>query len=318
MKRHILILCSCVIALGSCHSQKVKSIFAYRNTDQGVELLEDGNPVFFYQEKPKSLDGNYICNNYLHPLYSLTGDTLTEEFPVDHPYHRGIYWAWHQMYVDGKSLGDGWIMENISQDVKNVQTNIKNNSAEIKINAAWKSTLFENNRSFLAEKTTITVHSLQNGIRKIDFVISLQALVPGVEIGGSDDEKGYGGFCARLKLPDDLTFISDYKSVTPEVTQVVAGPWMDFSASFGRNGETSGVAILCHPETPNYPALWILRAKTSMQNIVYPGRNPVKIQLNKPINLYYRLIIHNGNADSIDLNQLQNEYEKQKFLSDKK
>lgn len=309
MKFHILILCSYAFALISCNSQKAGSNFTYNNTDQGVELLENGDPVFFYQEKPKSLDGNYICNNYLHPLYSLNGDTLTEEFPVDHPYHRGIYWAWHQMYVDGKSLGDGWIMENISQDVRDVQTNVNNNSAEININAVWKSTLFENNRPFLAEKTTITVHALENNIRKIDFAISLQALVPGVEIGGSDDEKGYGGFCARLKLPDDLTFISENKIVTPQVTQIIAGNWMDFSASYGRNGETSGVAILCHPKTPNYPAPWILRAKTSMQNIVFPGRERINISMDRHINLYYRLIIHNGDATSLDLNQLQDEYE---------
>lgn len=299
------------IFLLSCSFNHTNTSFQFNLTEQGVELLEKGQPVFFYQKTPKSLDGKYICTNYLHPLYSLNGDTLTEEFPADHPYHRGIFWAWHQMYVDGKSLGDGWIMENISQEVLKVQTTT-GKAAELKTNSIWKSPLFENSKPFLSEHTTITVHPLQNDIRKIDFKIALTALVPNVTLGGSDDEKGYGGLCARLKLPEDIIFISENKPVTPQTLQIKADPWMDFSASFGRSGETNGVAILCHPDTPNYPAPWILRAKTSMQNIVFPGRNPVKIPTDKPIILYYRLIIHNGNADSIDLNQLQNEYAKMK------
>lgn len=282
-----------IIAFLSCYSQKTKTPFTFEKTVQGVELLENGKPVFFYQEKPKSIDGKYICNNYLHPFYSLNGDTLTEEFPADHPYHRGIFWAWHQLYINGKSVGDGWVMENIKQDVTDVNTASENNSAQLKLSVLWKSLLFENSQPFISEQTTVTVHPRQNSIRTIDFIISLKALVPGVEIGGSDDEKGYGGLCARLKLPKDLTFTSVNGKVTPQLGQVVAGPWMDFSASFGRKGETSGVTILCDPKTPNYPASWILRSETSMQNVVFPGRKRVALPINKPVVLYYQMIVHN-------------------------
>ena len=133
--------------------------------------------------------------------------------------------------------------------------------------------------------------------------------MPDVEIGGSDDEKGYGGLCARLKLPNDLTFTSSTGNIIPQTFQVKAGPWMDFSASFGGDEETTGLAILCHPKTPNYPAPWILRSKTSMQNIVFPGRERIKIPMDEPLVLYYRLIIHDGNANKIDLRKLQSEYE---------
>lgn len=296
MKQHLWIHYFLIFFLISCGTRKPDSSFTFERTNQGVGLSENGQPVFFYQEKPKSLDGKYICNNYLHPLYSLNGDTLTEEFPVDHPYHRGIYWAWHQIYINGLSIGDGWIMENITQDVTDVNTASENNSAQLKLAVLWKSPLFEKSKPFISENTTITVYPLQDSIRKIDFAITLKALVSGVEIGGSDDEKGYGGLCARLKLPKDLTFTSVNGNFTPQLGQVEAGPWMDFSASFGRKGETSGVTILCQPKTPNYPAPWILRSETSMQNIVFPGRKRVALPLNKPVVLYYQIIVHNGGA----------------------
>lgn len=298
-----------ILLLTCCISQEEKSSFTFKKTDQGVELQENNMPVFFYQKMPKSLTGKYICNNYLHPLYNLNGDTITEEFPVDHPYHRGIFWAWHQIYIDGKSVGDGWIMEDLKQEVVHVEPILKEQIAQLKINVLWKSSHFENGKPFLSEFTTITVYPFQNDIRKIDFAISLQALVAGVKIGGSDDEKGYGGLCARFKLPEDLTFTSKDGAIVPKTLQIEAGPGMDFSASF--NGiDKSGVSILCHPETPNYPAPWILRSKTSMQNIVFPGRNLIEISVDKPTVLYYRLIINNGNLSSIQFNKLLAEYEK--------
>ena len=88
--------------------------FTFKESPQGVELSENGNPVFFYQKEPKSANGEYHFNHYLHPLYSVNGDTLTEEFPDDHLHHRGVFWAWHQIYVGEKSLGDGWMMENFN------------------------------------------------------------------------------------------------------------------------------------------------------------------------------------------------------------
>jgi hypothetical protein len=146
MKRLLCIFFFLIIFLISGHSQETKSPFTFERNDQGFELLENGKPVFFYQEKPKSLDGKYICNNYLHPLYSLNGDTLTEEFPVDHPYHRGIFWAWHQLYINGKSVGDGWVMENIKQEVTDIQTSVKNHSGQLELKVLWKSPLFENSK----------------------------------------------------------------------------------------------------------------------------------------------------------------------------
>jgi hypothetical protein len=83
---------------------------------------------------------------------------------------------------------------------------------------------------------------------------------------------------------------------------------MDISALHANSSEKSGVAILCHPSVPNFPAPWILRQRASMQNIVYPGRQPVN--LDKPVELRYRVVFHNGDAASIDLPALQAEYEK--------
>ena len=310
MKYNFPILTLLTALLLSCTSSpELQSPFSFTKSDQGVELLENGHPVLFYRRTPKSLTGEYICNNYIHPLYSLDGDTLTEEFPVDHPYHRGIFWAWHQHYIGEQSIGAGWIMKDISYDVVDVQTTADKTSALIRLNVLWKSPVFQNGEPYLEERTNITIHNLQQDVRKIDFEIVLLPLVPDVYIGGSDDEKGYGGFCCRLKMPDELIFTAKNGQVIPQELQLEAGPWMDFSAPYGSQDQVSGITLLCHPGTPNYPAPWILRQKTSMQNIVFPGEEKVELSLKRPAILRYRLIIHRGNAGSVDISKWQEEYD---------
>jgi hypothetical protein len=299
-----LLLLAFSVTLG-CHTER--SAFVFNVNEQGVELREDGQSVFFYQKEPKSRDGQYICSNYLHPLYSIKGDTLTEEFPDDHPFHRGIFWAWHQLYISDQTVGDGWVMENITLDVDSVSTRIQNSLARLTADVHWKSALWQDSKPFVHEQTTILVHPRGTSMRIIDFEISLRALVPGVSIGGSDDEKGYGGFCTRIRMPEDLAFTSVNGPVIPQNLQIEAGSWMDFSATFGRQGQ-SGLTILCHPGMPNYPAPWILRQTGSMQNIVFPGRQRITLPIGNPVVLRYRLIVHEGSALDLDMKRLQAEY----------
>ncbi len=293
----------------SCNpGRNAPSPFAFTVSDQKIELREDTSMVLVYQKKPKTLTGEYVCNNYIHPLFDLRGNILTEEFPPDHPYHRGVFWAWHQLYADGKRLGDGWTNDSITQEVVKVTARTASDRADIDTHVKWRSLVYGNGKPFMNEHTTITVHKIVSGIRKIDFEIRLTAAVSGLEIGGADDQKGYGGFCVRLRLPDSLVFTSGNGPLTPQEMQIKAGPWMDFSGRFGITPEESGLAILCNPSMPGYPEPWILRQKGSMQNAVFPGRQRISVGMDKDLVLKYRLIIHNGGADSVDLPALLEEY----------
>lgn len=75
----------------------------------------------------------------------------------------------------------------------------------------------------------------------------------------------------------------------------------------------NGLTILCHPSTPNYVAPWILRQQKSMQNIVFPGREKVRLAVDSTIVLRYRMIVHKGRANEIDIPKLQSDYNKLSF-----
>ena len=74
--------------------------FSTIKSGEGIEILENGKKVLFYQVRPKSVDGKYERAGFVHPLYSLNGKILTDDMPADHPYHRGIFWAWHQIIIE--------------------------------------------------------------------------------------------------------------------------------------------------------------------------------------------------------------------------
>jgi hypothetical protein len=98
--------------------------------------------------------------------------------------------------------------------------------------------------------------------------------------------------------------------VKPQTTSVEAGRWLDMRGTFGKDDAISGVTILVHPTTPGFPQRWILRQARSMQNPVYPGREPVPLAAEQPTVLRYRLVLHRGEVDSAAIQMWQEAYER--------
>jgi len=275
--------------------------------------LDNGQKVLFYQAKTKSRNGQFPRANYIHPLFTPGGFEITEDFPEDHLHHRGVFWAWHQLFIDQKRIGDGWECRDFVWDVERFGEETSNeNSISLSAYTLWKSPLWKDQsgemKPFIKEKTIITVHANQSNYRLIDFDITLLAMENNLKIGGSEDRKGYGGFSVRMKMPGDIKFISSEGEVQPKVTQVEAGSWMDIYGSMLPNGESAGILILCHPENPTYPEPWILRKSGSMQNPVFPGNELYEISTEERTNLKYRLVVYEGKLNNALINQLVEKY----------
>jgi hypothetical protein len=268
----------------------------------GFLFLEGTDSICFYQKLPKDLDGNYSRCNYIHPLYGIDGNRLTEDFPEDHLHQRGIFWAWHQILIDGKSVSDGWELKNFSQEVAELEFQLQKGIGIVNTVVNWKSPLWKNgSEPYLRENTRIILYPKVGNSRRIDFEIQLKALTDRLSIGGSDDEKGYGGFSVRLKLPENVVFESNNVVVEPINEAVEAGNAMKISGSFQRNGGRAGLVILNNQENPEQTNKWILRKKESMQNAVFPGRVPVSIPFDQPLTLKYSLLVYKGNLSTTQI-----------------
>jgi hypothetical protein len=276
--------------------------------NDGFLFTENGSNVLFYQKEEKSLDGKYKRCNYIHPLWGIDGAVLTEDFPADHLHQRGVFWAWHQIWIDNKRIGDGWELKNFDQQVTGVEYIAKENGvAVLKTEVDWKSDLFETDGEklpFLKENTTISIHPKNGNYRVIDFEISLLALAEHLSIGGSEDIKGYSGFSVRMKLPDDVKFIGQNGEIEPQNEAVQSAGYVNISVSVGKNNSNGGIVIIDNPQNSGYPQPWILRKQKSMQNAVFPGNTTISISTQKPLVLKYSLLVYTGKMSNKNIQRI--------------
>lgn len=285
-------------------------------TKDGYWFREGNENIMFYQRVEKSQGGKWPRSNYIHPLFDLDGNEVTEDFPADHPHHRGIYWAWHQIFAGNQRLGDAWVASDfISEVIEAEVIQADEKAAALRLQVEWKSPLWTDDakqpRPFLKETTVIRAHRATNALRLIDFDIQLQALIPELHLGGSENAKGYSGFSTRIKHPREVVFNAEAGPVQPQTTGLSAGPWIDMVGKYASGDATSGIGILCHPSYPAGKQLWILRAKSSMQNAAYPGQHAKPVAMDKPWRLKYRLVLHRGTTEQANFPQLQKDYARQ-------
>lgn len=296
-----LFVFSILVLFFSCGHIKKENNFTFIQNQEGVELLEGEKKVFFYQkaqvpvwENP-SISKDALFNHYIHPLYNLSGDTITEAQPVNdiwHLHQRGIFWAWHQLFIGDSNVGDSWIMKDFRYDIIQIETKIEDSKAKLFLNVNWVSTKNDSNLIFVTENTVITVHSSSPTNRIIDFDISIKALIANVSIGGSNNQKGYGGFSARIKLPDNLIFTSIDGEIEPDKFQMKVGTWVDFTSYDSLSNSYKGLTIVRQDTINSIDTPWILRKENSMQNAVFPGQERFTLSVNNPLQLKYRLVIH--------------------------
>ena len=313
--RTVVLTVGCLVAAAALIAAPFQQAAVRITKDaQGYWFTEGDTKVMFYQLERKAMpDGQAARSNYFHPLYDLDGRVITEDFPADHIHHRGIFWAWHQVLINGKTVQDQWVNRDSFWPVQDAQTASDAMSASLRLRVVWESPQFTDaqgrRRPFVEESSVTRVYRVEGDTRRIDFHQRLTALVDGVAIGGSDDAKGYGGFSPRIVMPPDIVFTGEQGVVKPIENAVDASRWMDMSGTYGSG--KSGLTVLTHPTTTGFPQRWILRARNSMQNAVYPGQQPVAMPRDRPVILRYRVVLHRGALAPARIAQLQAEYAKE-------
>ena len=275
----------------------------------GYSVRDRGKPVLFYQLDPKSWEGRYRRSNYVHPLYGLDGEELTEDFPADHRHHRGVFWTWHQVLVGNVRAGDPWLAQRFDWRLKDSQVLPAGNG--LRLTHRWHSPDFLDGAEPIAEEVAeLVVGPERDNARALDFDIRVVPLQRDVRLGGSEDDKGYGGFSVRVRMLGGLRFSAAGGALEPARLATEAGDWVDFSADFAGRGSPSGVAVLVHPSSTGYPQRWILRSPEtpSMQNPVWPGADAVPLPAEGGIRLRYRLVVHRGTAEEARLASWAEQY----------
>jgi hypothetical protein len=279
-------LCGCASRPQQGDSSRVEALRA----DDGVQLVEGGAPILFYRSKP-SPGREPWRTNYVHPVHSIGGAVITEDAPADHVHHRGIFWAWRRILVDGVKVADGWVGDNLVLEVAPpTATSHGDGSAQIDVQVRWVVPVDGRPTPIIEEMSSIRAYPAADGRRRIDVTVRLRALRHGVELAGTDDEKGYGGLSLRVANPQMAEIESDGRALHATVAGMQTGDWVAFSWRTPPPPWPARIAASCQVDGHAWTH-WVLRQEPSMQNCAFPGAAPTAVPLDGVLSLELSLLV---------------------------
>ncbi len=273
--------------------------------EQGaLELTEQGRPVFAYRygdQLPEGVAADRKRSSYLHPIFGLDGEMLTDDFPADHYHHRGLSMMWPRMKV-GEQGVELWHIQGIRQLFDRwLERRVDETGAHLGVANDWTLT---DGTVVAHEKISYHVHPSSDLGRAIDVEYRIEVQGAAITLQGAA-KKGYGGLNLRFAPRKDTVLFTDKGKAKDGDS--VKHPWADLSARFGGRDELSGIAILCHPEHPDFPPPWTLR-HYGVLNVAWPGVEATTLPPKKRVTLRYRLWVHRGDAEAGWVAEMWKEY----------
>jgi len=292
MKKAFLIIFSIVTPFFLC-----AQITFVDDTEMGRLTIKDGEQnilTYCYGDQLKEgLDPKFTRSCYIHPLYSLEGDILTQDFPPDHLHHSGIFWTWPVVKTRGQNTQTWHVhLSSLRQYFKRwIKRETEGNDFILSVENVWK---LNEDEVVANEKLTLIIHPANNLGRALDLELILEAIEGLLELKGtSEGNKGYGGLCLRSSpLLTGASMTTDTGQLQEDTTNSQF-KWADLSA------DELGISIFVSPDHPDYPITWLIRnSYAGIINPSWPGLELCVLHPGKPICLRYRIYVHRGNVES--------------------
>jgi len=257
-------------------------------------LWEGQTPVLVYNHGPithqtvPSKDHRRTRACYVHPLYGLRGEVLTDDFPKDHYHHHGIFWAWPHIVIEGKEH-DLWAGSTIRQEfIRWLAREAGPVCAVLGVENGW----YVGSKKVMVERIWFWVYrTAQEKHRSMDIALYLEPTDQSVTLWGAP-EKSYGGLSVRFapaSRPE--TEITTPTGRTTDDLLDTRLKWADFTSQMLGSPFRSGATIMIHPQHPDYPPTWLTRHYGAMC-VGWPGVRPKTLHPGQPTRLQYRLWIH--------------------------
>ena len=263
--------------------------------DKSLGVFDGEEPVLVYnhgvitKESVPEKDHRRKRSCYIHPVYGLSGEVLTDDFPRDHYHHHGIFWTWPHVGVDGEEH-DIWAGNTIWQKfVKRLDCRAGPVAAVIGVENGW----FVGDKKVMIERVWITAHKVAAETRALDIQLVFIPTDKPVTLWGAQG-KSYGGLTVRFRPPsskDPATVITVHEGVTDVDLSESPQPWADYTSKLGGHDTQSGASVFIGPDHPDYPPTWLLRHYGPLC-VGWPGVIAKTFEPGVPIRLNYRIWIH--------------------------
>jgi hypothetical protein len=276
--------------------------------DKSVKLWEGERPVLVYNHgviandqvlAKKDARGARAC--YVHPLWGLNGEVITDDFPADHYHHHGIFWAWPHVLIEGREY-DLWTYSNIQPKfVRWMYRQTGPAAAVLAVENGW----FVGEKQVMTERVWLRVFPSGQEERSLDLTLVLTPGDKPVTLRGAEG-KSYGGLTMRfdvaprrdsvVRAPGHTVGQSGDSLASRDDLTNTRLPWADLSAQFPNSPQRSGAAVFVHSGHPDYPPSWLTRCYGALC-VGYPGVEAKTFDPGVPFRLDYRVWVHKSEVE---------------------
>jgi hypothetical protein len=275
---------------------------------RSIEIREGDKPVLTYNygpitdEKVPEKDRRRTQGCFVHPLWGLDGEVLTDSFPRDHYHHHGIFWTWPHVLIDGQEH-DLWASTKGDVHQRFVAWLAKETGpvcAVLGVENGW----YVSDRKVMIERVWLRAYRRQDDQRVLDVELTFIPVDKPIALRGAEG-KSYGGLTVRFK-PGSRQETQITVPAGPAKDDLPDTPlaWADFTSRFDKAADRSGAAVFVPTSHPDYPPTWLTRYYGPLC-VGWPGVHDREFPPNVPIRMHYRVWIH---EKPVDLKRLEAAY----------
>jgi hypothetical protein len=234
----------------------------------------------------------------------LSGESVTTETSEPWPHHHSLFFG-----CDKVNGGNYWQDANSEGQILSQGPRIiKKKGKRIVFSdlCLWKR---PGEEAIIRDTRRVEISAPSETVRFIDFAITLKALTD-VRIERSNHSLFAARVRPELNVESGGTLVNAEGLKNHEGTQGKASPWCDYYGTWP-DGKTEGIAIFQHPENKWYPSPWFTRdygffSPTPMNWLKEESFDMAK---GETLKLQYRVVVHGGTNEDVDMVGLFNEYE---------
>jgi hypothetical protein len=289
-------------------------------TSDGIRLQPQGRNLLITMDHRTLTEYHVDAGHkpFFFPLLGPTGVSYTRAYPMatvagedrDHPHQRS-FWFTHGS-VNGV---DFWSEGPRAGTIREVDRKVLVQGpalGRLWTRDEWRA---PDDRKICEDERTVTFYRTK-GPRIIDFEVAIRATAGPVTFG--DTKEGMFGLRVASTMDVDKKKggkITNAEGLTDAKAWGQASPWVDYIGPV--KGKTVGIAILNHPDSFRYPTTWHVRTyglfaanPFGWHDFGKSDRGDYTVPAGQSIRFAYRVILHEGDTESIGLPQLFAAYAK--------
>jgi len=296
-------------------ASKIQSSLAVVKSKTDIKVLLTGRQVLGFQtgeaRLPNGVEPIYKRGGYIHPVLSPSGMQITDDYPLDHKHHHGIWAAWTKTSFRGKNP-DFWnVADNTGAVLFKRIDDIQSGPvlASIAAKNSYVDKTVTPNTEVLTEDFVVRVFNLKDSIKPYYlFDVELKQ-----ECATSDPLKLlnhiYGGIAFRgngeWNGKGNASFLTS-GGKDRETGNATAADWIRISGNV--SGKLTGITILSHPANFRAPQPLRIHPKEPYISFAPSQAGEFIIEPGKQYVAKYRFIVYDGDPDKSFIERMWRDY----------